>query len=97
MASPANAALWVLLREPPPVYIQPLTIFWQTTSGLFMKRSSLPFRWRHYAPDLILLCARWHCRCSPSYRGLEEMMRERGLSVDHVTIFRQVMAVRPGD
>lgn len=51
-----------------------------------MKRTPSPFKWRHYAPDVILLCVRWYCRYSLSYRDLEEMMRERGLSVDHVTI-----------
>jgi transposase, IS6 family len=55
-----------------------------------MKRPSSPFKWRHYAPDVILLCVRWYCRYSLSYRDLEEMMRERGLVVDHVTIFRWV-------
>ena len=51
-----------------------------------MKRTSSPFKWRHYAPDVILLCVRWYCRYSLSYRDLEEMMYERGLTVDHVTI-----------
>jgi transposase-like protein len=64
-------------------------------SGLFMKRSSSPFKWRHYAPDVILLCVRWYCRYSLSYRDLEEMMRERGLSADHVTIFRWVQRYAP--
>ena len=53
-----------------------------------MRRNSSPFKWRHYAPDVFLLCVRWYCRYSLSYRNLEEMMRERGLIVDHVTIFR---------
>jgi transposase, IS6 family len=55
-----------------------------------MKRNPSPFKWRHYAPDVILLCVRWYCRYSLSYRDLEEMMRERGLTVDHVTVFRWV-------
>lgn len=55
-----------------------------------MKRSSSPFKWRHYAPDVILLCVRWYCRYSLPYRDLEEMLRERGLAVDNVTIFRRV-------
>ena len=46
-----------------------------------MKRTSSPFKWRYYAPDVILLCVRWYCRYSLSYRDLEEMMRERGLTV----------------
>src|SRR5215207_852938 len=60
-----------------------------------MKRTTSPFKWRHYAPDVILLCVRWYCRYSLSYRDLEEMMRERGLSVDHVTIFRWVLRYAP--
>ncbi len=60
-----------------------------------MKRNSSPFKWRHYTPDVILLCVRWYCRYQLSYRDLEEMMRERGLSVDHVTIFRWVQRYAP--
>lgn len=60
-----------------------------------MKRISSPFRWRHYAPDVILLCARWYCSYHLSYRDLEEMLSERGLSVDHVTIFRWMQRYAP--
>ena len=60
-----------------------------------MKRSSSPFKWRHYAPEVILLCVRWYCRYSLPYRDLEEMMQERGLTVDHVTIFRWVQKYAP--
>ena len=47
-----------------------------------------PFKWRHFEADIILLCVRWYVRYSLSYRDLEEMMRERGLQVDHTTISR---------
>ncbi len=47
-----------------------------------------PFKWRHFQADLILLCVRWYLRYSLSYRDLEEMMLERGLQVDHTTIYR---------
>ena len=60
-----------------------------------MKQNKSPFKWRHFEPAIILLCVRWYCRYSPSYRDLEEMMRERGLSVDHVTIFRWVQRYAP--
>jgi transposase-like protein len=60
-----------------------------------MKRSFSPFKWRHYAPDDILLSVRWYCRYSLSYRDLEEIMRERGLTVDHVTVFRWVQRYAP--
>ncbi|HEY9283301.1 MAG TPA: IS6 family transposase [Pyrinomonadaceae bacterium] len=60
-----------------------------------MKRNSSPFKWRHFEPSVILLCVRWYCRYQLSYRDLEEMMRERGLTVDHVTIFRWVQRYAP--
>src|SRR6266516_5255253 len=47
-----------------------------------------PFKWRHFEAEIILLCVRWYLRYALSYRDLEEMMRERDLSVDHTTIFR---------
>ena len=54
-----------------------------------------PFKWRHYEADIILLCVRWYVRYSLSYRDLEEMMRERGLHVDHTTISRWVQRYAP--
>jgi transposase, IS6 family len=53
-----------------------------------------PFKWSHYQGEIILLCVRWYLR-SVSYRDLEEMMRERGLSLDHTTIYRWVQAYAP--
>ena len=47
-----------------------------------------PFKWRQFQADIILLCVRWHLRYSLSYRDLEEMILERGLNVDHTTIYR---------
>jgi transposase-like protein len=38
----------------------------------------IPFRWRHFQPEIILLCIRWYLRYSISYRDLEEIMTERG-------------------
>ena len=38
---------------------------------------------------------RLYCRCQLSYRDLEEMMKERGLTVDHTTIFRWVQPYAP--
>src|SRR5262249_9071216 len=54
-----------------------------------------PFKWRHYQDEIILLCVRWYLRYALSYRDLEEMMNERGLSVDHTTIYRWVQAYAP--
>ena len=60
-----------------------------------MKHNSSPFTWRHYQAAVILLCVRWYCRYQLSYRDLEEIMRERGLTVDHTTIFRWVQTYSP--
>ena len=54
-----------------------------------------PFKWRHFLPDVILLNVRWYCRYSLSYRDLEEMMLERGIEVDHTTIYRWVQDYAP--
>ena len=53
------------------------------------------FRGRHFEDVIIILCVRWYLRYSLSYRDLEEMMAERGLSVDHVTIWRWVQHYAP--
>jgi transposase-like protein len=39
----------------------------------------------------ILLCVRWYVAYSLSLRNLEEMMAERGISVDNTTIYRWTM------
>jgi transposase-like protein len=54
-----------------------------------------PFKWRHYEGAIILLCVRWYLRYALSYRDLEEMMSERGLSVVHSTIFRWAQLFAP--
>jgi transposase, IS6 family len=53
------------------------------------------FKWRHYESEIILLYVRWYLRYALSYRDLEEMMRERGLSLVHTTIYRWVQAFAP--
>jgi transposase, IS6 family len=54
-----------------------------------------PFKWRHFEAEIILLCVRWYVRYPLSYRHLEEMMHERGLRVDHTTIYRWVQHYAP--
>ena len=44
---------------------------------------------------MIVLCVRWYVRYPLSYRDLEEMMAERGLTVDHSTIARWVQHYGP--
>jgi transposase-like protein len=54
-----------------------------------------PFKCRHYEAEIILLCVRWYLRYGLSYRDLEEIMRERGLAIDHTTIYRRVQRYAP--
>jgi transposase-like protein len=54
------------------------------------------FRWRHFAGEIILWAVRWYCRYGISYRELEEMMGERGVAVDHTTVYRLDAALRAG-
>ena len=58
------------------------------------KRPAL-FKGRHFEAEIIVLCVRWYLRFSLSFRNLEEMMAERNLSVDHVTIWRWVQRYSP--
>src|SRR5258706_13446442 len=54
-----------------------------------------PFKWRQLQAEIILLCVRWYLRYPLSNRDLEEMMLERGLHVDHTTIYRRVQRYAP--
>ena len=54
-----------------------------------------PCKWRHFETEIILSCVRWYLRYSLSSRDLEEMMRERGLDVDHTTRYRWVQRYAP--
>jgi transposase, IS6 family len=54
-----------------------------------------PFKWRHFEADLILCAVRWYLRYALSYRDVEELMRERGVVVDHTTVFRWVQRYAP--
>ena len=49
------------------------------------------FKGRHFDRSVILLCVRWYLAYNLSLRNLEEMMAERGISVDHATVHRWVV------
>lgn len=53
------------------------------------------FKWRHFRGEIILWAVRWYCRYGISYRELEEMLEERGVIVDHTTIWRWVQVYAP--
>jgi IS6 family transposase len=48
-----------------------------------------------FPPDVIVIAVRWYLRYSLSYRDVEELMAERGITVDHVTVYRWVQRFTP--
>jgi transposase, IS6 family len=48
-----------------------------------------------FPPDVIVLAVRWYLRFGLSYRDVEELLAERGIEVDHVTIYRWVQRFTP--
>ena len=48
------------------------------------------FKGRHFRGEIVLWAVRWYRRYAASYRDLEAMMTERGVVVDHYTIYRWV-------
>ena len=48
-----------------------------------------------FPPEVILLAVRWYLRYGLSYRDLEELLAERGIEVDHVTLTGGCSASRP--
>jgi IS6 family transposase len=53
------------------------------------------FKWRHFRGEVILECVRWYCKYGVSYRNIEEMMSNRGLSIDHTCSYRWVQEYAP--
>jgi transposase, IS6 family len=48
-----------------------------------------------FPPEVIVLAVRWYLRFALSYRDVEELLAERGIEADHVTIFRWVRRFTP--
>lgn len=53
------------------------------------------FKRLHYPVDVIAQCVRWYLAYALSLRNLEEMMAERGITVDHSTLHRWVIRLVP--
>jgi transposase-like protein len=53
------------------------------------------FKWRHFEAEIIVCAVRWYLRYALSYRDVEELLRERGVSVDQTTVFRWVQRYAP--
>src|SRR5260370_33322770 len=53
------------------------------------------FKGLRFPPEIIVLAVRWYLRFGLSYRDVEELLAERGIEVDHVTVYRWVQRFTP--
>jgi putative transposase len=56
---------------------------------------TISFKGAHFLQDIMLTGVRWYVAYPLSYRHVEELMEERGVSVDHATIQRWVVKYSP--
>ncbi len=56
---------------------------------------AISFKGRHYPKEIILTAVRWKLAYPLSYRNIEELMEERGVSVDHSTVQKWVVRYAP--
>jgi transposase-like protein len=75
---------------------------WSSETGRMRTRRHHPapvprsdFAGFRFPPDVIVLAVRWYLRFALSYRDVEELLTERGVQVDHVTIYRWVQRFTP--
>jgi transposase-like protein len=48
-----------------------------------------------FPPDVIMVAVRWYLRFNLGFRDVEELLLERGVEVDHVTVYRWVQRFTP--
>jgi transposase-like protein len=58
-------------------------------------RSAIGLRRLPLPPEVIVVAVRWYLRFGLSYRDVEELLTERGVEVDHVTVYRWVLRFTP--
>ena len=59
------------------------------------RRTTSVFAGFRFPPEVISVAVRWYLRYGLSYRDVEELLAERGITVDHVTIYRWVQRFTP--
>jgi len=57
--------------------------------------SSSVFAGFRFPREVIAVAVRWYLRYGLSYRDVEELLAERGVTVDHVTVYRWVQRFTP--
>jgi transposase, IS6 family len=81
-----------------------LSLAWQAPLGergrgehrhLSVPLASKSFAGFRFPPEVIVVAVRWYLRYGLSYRDVEELLAERGVDVDHLTVFRWVQRFTP--
>jgi IS6 family transposase len=65
------------------------------TGGVMYSGSSSVFAGFRFPREVIAVAVRWYLRYGLSYRDVEELLAERGVTVDHVTVYRWVQQFTP--
>src|SRR5450631_938982 len=65
------------------------------TGAMKSTGSSSAFAGFRFPREVISVAVRWYLRYGLSYRDVEELLAERGVTVDHVTVYRWVQRFTP--
>jgi transposase, IS6 family len=63
---------------------------WPETGRVTARGTASVFAGFRFPREVISLAVRWYLRYGLSYRDVEELLAERGITVDHVTIYQWV-------
>jgi IS6 family transposase len=68
---------------------------WLETGQVSASRTTSVFAGFRFPREVISVAVRWYLRYGLSYRDVEELLAERGVTVDHVTVYRWVQRFTP--
>jgi IS6 family transposase len=85
---------WALLRSPCPRLCGE-TVCMRSRHARSVPAARSAFAGFRFPPDVIVVAVRWYLRFGLSYRDVEELLAERGIEVDHVTVYRWVQRFTP--
>jgi IS6 family transposase len=85
---------WALLRSPCPRLCGE-TVCMRSRHARSVPAARSAFAGFRFPPDVIVVAVRWYLRFGLSYRDGEELLAERGIEVDHVTVYRWVQRFTP--
>jgi hypothetical protein len=68
---------------------------WRRLSSVTTRPMASVFAGFRFPPEVISVAVRWYLRYGLSYRDVEELVAERGITVDHVSVYRWVQRFTP--